>query len=86
MNTNDFVLNAFFTTNGKDVWKLESFIMEPSCRLKNLETGKVEDFGMSGLTARSFHRILMPKEIKEEAERMAKLAKQQQNKRPSVFS
>lgn len=59
--------------------------MKPSCRLKNLETGKIEDFGIGGLTARSFHRILMPKEIKEEAEARAKMARQQQIKQPRVF-
>ena len=60
MNSGDLVLDALFTTNGKDVWKLTSFCMEPTCILENLETKKVEEFGMSGLTAESFHRITMP--------------------------
>ena len=60
MNSNDLKPESFFTTNGKDIWKLESFCMTPSCTLKNLETGDVENFGMDGLTAKRFQRITMP--------------------------
>ena len=62
MNSTDLKPFAFFTTNGKDVWELGTFIMEPSCELKNLKTGNVESFGMGGLTAQRFHRIKMPME------------------------
>lgn len=61
MNKNDLEQHAFFTTNGKDVWKLRSFRLEPTCRLENLEDpDKSESFGMGGLTAQTFHRIKMP--------------------------
>ena len=65
MNSKDLEADALFTTNGKDVWKLRSFCMSPTCRLENLEhPDRIESFGMDGLTADSFHRITMP-EIKE---------------------
>ena len=64
MNREDLEPNAIFTTNGKDIWRLKSFCMEPSCDLLNLESGAVESFGMGGLTAQTFRRITMP-EIKE---------------------
>ena len=60
MDSKDLEANAFFTTDGKDVWKMLYFCMSPSCRLKNLETGEEESFGINGLTARRFHRIKMP--------------------------
>ena len=65
MNANDLGANAFFTTDGTDVWKVRSFCMQPTCILENLETGKSEDFGMGGLIAQSFHKIEMPKEAKK---------------------
>jgi len=49
---------ALFTTNGKDVWRLMFYYSEPSCSLKNLETGEIQNFGMSGLTAESFKRLV----------------------------
>lgn len=61
MTSNDLEVGAFFTTNGKDIWKLESYYETPSCSLKNLETGEIADFGMGGLTAQDFHKIQMPK-------------------------
>lgn len=54
-------LNDFFTTNGKDIWKLESYILGPSCELRNLETEEKQNFGLGGHAARSFHHIEMPK-------------------------
>ena len=60
MNSNDLEAHALFTTNGKDVWKMLYSCMSPTCRLKNLETGTEESFGMNGLTAQRFHRIKMP--------------------------
>jgi len=55
-------ISTFFTTDGKDVWKLVSCCMTPSCTLENLQTGAKETFGMGGLTAGTFHRIKMPME------------------------
>lgn len=72
MNSSDLEPNTFFTTNGKDIWKLGTFCMTPTCELTNLETGQVESFGMNGLTAERFHKILMPMAIKKEAEQIAK--------------
>ena len=66
MNANDLEPNAFFTTNGKDIWKILYYCKEPTCRLRNVETGDEDNFGMSGLTAAGFHRITMPIEVKEE--------------------
>ena len=60
MNSSDLMSNSFFTTNGKDIWKLQSFFTGPSCEMLNLENGKKETFGMNGLTARNFHKIKMP--------------------------
>jgi len=51
---------TFFTTNGRDVWILESYFTMPSCTLKNLQTGATETFGMGGLTAERYKRITMP--------------------------
>lgn len=56
----DLEEQGFFTTNGVDIWKLESVCKSPSCTMRNLETGEEENFGLSGLTARKFHRIKMP--------------------------
>lgn len=58
-------IDALFTTNGKDIWKMLHSCMSPSCRLKNLETGQEESFGMNGLTAQRFHRIKMPKIVSD---------------------
>jgi len=57
----DIEVGAFFTTNGKDIWKLVSYFVGPSCKLKNVETGKEEHFGIEGFTAKQFIRIEMPK-------------------------
>lgn len=60
MNDTDLKLNSFFTTNGKDIWALQSYCMSPTCELKNLLTNQIESFGMNGLTAKRFHKIEMP--------------------------
>lgn len=58
MNSNDLELGALFTkNNNRDVWKLVSYCMQPTCRLKNLSTGQEESFGIGGFTAQGFHRI-----------------------------
>lgn len=59
MNSDHLEVDALFTTNGKDVWKLKSYFDGPSCILRNLETGKEEEFGMGGLTADSFKPLKM---------------------------
>ena len=66
MDVSDLELNAFFTTDGTDIWALESYYSGPSCRLKNLKTGDVQDFGMEGITASDFKRITMPVNPKQE--------------------
>jgi hypothetical protein len=61
MNGNDLEVDAFFTTNGKDIWKLKTFFNEPSCLLENMDdTATREEFGVSSLAAQRFHRIKMP--------------------------
>lgn len=61
MDSSDLEADALFTTNGKDVWKLRFYCMQPTCRLENLEDpDRIESFGMGGLTAQSFHKIKMP--------------------------
>lgn len=61
MNSNDLEVGAFFTTNGKDIWRLMSYFNEPSCTLENVDdSARRETFGIRGLTAQSFHRIKMP--------------------------
>lgn len=62
MDQNDFEVGAFFTNDGESIWKMKSFVSEPSCTLINIETEEQKTFGVGGLTARDFHRILMPAE------------------------
>lgn len=59
MDSNDLEGEALFTTNGKDAWKMQGYFSGPSCTLKNLETGEVQTFGMNGLTAQSFKRLVV---------------------------
>ena len=62
MDFSDLKPGIFFTTNGKDIWRLESYFDGPSCTLENMDNkSQVETFGMNGHTARRFHRIEMPK-------------------------
>lgn len=61
MNSNDLDVGGFFTTNGTDIWKLKAFYSEPSCKLENVETKEIVNFGMGGITSKEFHRIQMPK-------------------------
>ncbi len=62
MDINDIGdLPVFFTTDGKDIWTLESYFNEPSCTLKNLRTGALDEFGLSSLAALSYRKIKMPK-------------------------
>lgn len=64
MNAGDLTPgNLFYTTDGCDIWKLDGYFTMPSCLLRNIETGEKQTFGMGGLTAESFHPIIMP-EIK----------------------
>ena len=68
MKTDDFEIGAFFTTNGRDIWKLQSFCTQPTCKLKNLETGEEVSFGIGGLTSENYHKITMPDEaLKKES-------------------
>ena len=60
MNEKDLEIPAYFTTNGKGIWELQGYCLHPTCKLKNLTTGQIEDFGMGGLTAEGFKRIQMP--------------------------
>ena len=60
MDSTDLKQNAFFTTDGSDVWKLGSYCLHPTCELTNMETNEKASFGMNGLTAQRFHRIAMP--------------------------
>jgi hypothetical protein len=58
MEFSDMEGEALYTTNGKDVWKMQWYFAGPSCCLKNLETGEQQTFGMGGLTAQEFKRLL----------------------------
>ena len=60
MDRNDLEIPAFFTTNGKDIWKLRWFCLEPTCCLENMETHEEQQFGMRGITAQGFRRVEMP--------------------------
>lgn len=60
MNVGDLEVNAFFTTDGKDIWILESCYTVPSCTLRNLITGVKDNFGMNGLTAGRYTKVKMP--------------------------
>lgn len=61
MDGNDLVLGALFTKDGKDIWKLKSYCLTPTCELVNLETGEIEGFGLGGITAESFDRVVLNK-------------------------
>lgn len=61
MTADDMEGEALYTTNGKDCWKMQFFYSGPSCSLKNLETGEIQNFGMGGLTAETFKRLLPQK-------------------------
>ena len=60
MNSRDLKPNAFFTTDGTDLWMLGAFCLQPTCELTNIATGAVEGFGMGGLTADRFRKIAPP--------------------------
>lgn len=61
MDADDLEGEALYTTNGKDVWKMQGYFNGPSCTLKNLETGHTETFGMGGMTAQTFKRLVPKK-------------------------
>ena len=46
-------------------WMIESRCMVPSCRIKNMETGEILDFGIGGLTAGGFQPIEMDKALED---------------------
>lgn len=71
MNSRDLEPKAFFTTDGTDLWILGTFCLHPTCELTNVATGQVEGFGMGGLTAERFRRILPPDIAREAIETMA---------------
>ena len=58
MDQRDLEGDGLYTTNGKDVWKMVSYFLVPSCTLKNLETGQEQTFGMGALTAESFKKLV----------------------------
>ncbi len=70
IDTKDFELGGFFTTDGADIWKMVSYCMEPTCTLKNVgNPSESQTFGMDGVTARSFHKIPMPETGSENSEK-----------------
>ena len=60
MNASDLTMGAYFTTTGKDIWKLDGYFDMPSCTLRRLDEPGEETFGMGGVIAESFKRIDMP--------------------------
>ena len=60
MKASDLDMDTFYTTTGKDIWKMVGFYTTPSCTIENVDTKETMNFGMNGLTAKSFHRIEMP--------------------------
>ena len=58
MIVDDLKVGAFFTTTRKDIWKLKSYCLYPTCTLKNLETGEI--------TSGNFTRIKELKSLEEE--------------------
>lgn len=61
IDKSDLKLSNYFTTDGKDIWAVELYCLEPTVTLKNLKTGAIESFGLNGLTAEKYHKIDMPK-------------------------
>lgn len=57
MNSNDLQLGALFTTDGNDLWMLESYFDVPSCTMLNAATGERQTFGIGGLTSQTFTKI-----------------------------
>ena len=60
MNASDLEKTPYFTTDGKDMWVRVCYYMSPSCTMRNVQTGQVENFGMNGLTAERFHPVILP--------------------------
>ena len=48
---------VFFTTNGKDVWRLRSFCPTPTVDLINEKTGETREFGLGGSLAEEFQKL-----------------------------
>jgi len=57
MNKEEMEKYNFWTTGNDDIWVMESYCLTPSCRLRNLEAGKIKDFGLGGITAQEFKPI-----------------------------
>ena len=53
--------NEFFTTNGKDIWKVEAVETVTEVRLKNCETQEVETCRIKEGTMERFFAVEMPK-------------------------
>lgn len=58
MTASDFEGRGLYTTDGKDCWQMQHYFMVPSCTLKNLETGEIQTFGVNGLTADTFKKLV----------------------------
>lgn len=54
-----------FTTDGKDVWELTSFCLEPTATLKNLRTGEVKGGAVCSLLLQDFIKLIPERTIKE---------------------
>lgn len=54
-------VGSFFTTDGKDVWELESCFQTPSCTMVNLKTDARTTFGSGGITFESFRKLSQEK-------------------------
>lgn len=66
MDASTMQKHSFWTTDKKDdLWIMESYCTVPSCRIKNLATGEMRDFGMGGLTAKEFNPVEMDKALED---------------------
>lgn len=57
MDSEDAVKYRFFTKDGNDVYKLESFYSGPSCTLVNMETGEKINFGIGSRIGAEFYPL-----------------------------
>lgn len=71
-STEGLEAGALYTSDGKDVWEVESFFEMPSVTLKNLRTGERMTGGVGCLNFTPFVPLVPEGPSKEELERRRK--------------
>ena len=63
MNDADMKDYKFWTTGKDDLWVMELYCTVPSCKVRNLETGEIKEFGLGGVTAGEFSPVEMDRAL-----------------------